>query len=101
MRIIELRAKVTTACAGAEGYDAEATVEEEGKTMYVHVNRFDGNETFTVSEQSVYDFLTGNAEEEPEDVEYLEEYDKGAGAGASKYAGVFGCLSMMLDTMTR
>lgn len=104
MRIIELRAKVSTACFGAEGYDAEAMVEENGKIRYVHLNRYDGMESCTVSEVSVYGLL---AEDEydihpadmDEEVSNLEEYERIEETGKSAYAGVFKRLAEMIEAM--
>lgn len=97
MRIICERCKVTTACAGMEGLDAEIHLElEGGKRLYLHENCYEGTH-FSVAETSIYDFLTsrGNVED-PGEVEFIEEYDSLEEAVSSKYYGYF----KKLDSMT-
>ena len=84
MIIKELKGKVTTGGPGMWAFDAEAIVEDNGKTLYIHANWYDDFKHYTVSERSMFDFMTGASGEDPE-VQYLEEYQSLRGAAKSKY----------------
>lgn len=99
MMVTNLRAKVTTACAGMVGYDAEATVEEGSNNVkYVHANYYGDDVSLTVTDKSVFDYVTGQSEEDPH-ADVLEEYEGISDAENSKYIKVFAVLDQMLQLM--
>lgn len=101
MLVTNLQGKITTGCNGVYGYDAEATVEEGGGGVrYAHANLYDGELTFTVSDTSVYAYLTGEGKDDPHAV-FTEEYE-GIGEAqesGSKYVKVFEVLDRMIALM--
>ncbi len=103
MRIIQERSKVTTACAGMEGYDAELMLEDDAdsgfKTYYVHANSYQG-EYYTLSEKSRFDFITGLSEKDPGDIKYLEEYNNLEDAKGSKFFKYFKIADELLNHLT-
>lgn len=96
--IIAMRTARTIAGPGAIGYDAEATITSDQQELYVHVNFFDGFTSYTVSEVSTFDYLTGDSEEVPE-FEALEEYESLDAAFDSQYLELFVMLDKMLYQM--
>lgn len=97
--IMEIKAKRSFACPGLYGYDAEATVydSDTGKDVYVHVNSYDSMRNYTVSETSIYDFMTGDGEH-PE-AEFSEEYERLSDAKKSEYGKVFDVLAKVVTRM--
>ncbi len=85
MRIISEIAKVTTACAGMEGFDAEVVLEEvtdKGfERIYVHANEYTGF-NYTVAKESSFS-------DEFVDLDVLEEYNSLDAAKDSKYYKYF------------
>lgn len=99
MLVTKVRGKITTACAGVCGYDAEATIEDEnGKVLYAHANDFNDGITFTISETSMYDYLTGQSDDDP-DVEFIEQYDGLGESTDSVYHKVFVVLDQVIQLM--
>lgn len=97
--VYEIRGKSSFAGPGMRGYDAEARVEDQyGNTVYVHVNDYDMRH-YTVSKTSIYDFMTGNAED-PEAV-FDEEYERLADAKKSAYGKVFETLTKVIARMEK
>ncbi len=93
MSIIEIRGKKVN----MDAWVAEATVEDDnGEELYVTVHYYDG-ETYTVSDQSVYDFMTDDCDEPAAD--FLEEYDDCDEAAKSDFADVFEILQDLLDKL--
>lgn len=103
-RIIRERAKVTTACAGMEGYDAEVTVEvwDDNKHMngvyYVHANCFEGFH-YTVAKKSMFEFMTNLSDEDPGEIEFIEEYEKISQTKDSEFSVAFKAANRMLKDM--
>lgn len=76
---------------------AEVVVEyKDGNKLFVTVHFYDG-EYYTVSRQSVYDYLAGNTEEPAKDI--LEEYDDYEDAKKSEFAKVFKILRDMIGKL--
>lgn len=95
MNIIRTRCKKTFAGPGMWAYDAEAKVEDRGEILYIHQN-FYGNDHFTVAEESIFDYMTGETEEEVI-ADFIEEYENLDEAQESRYIEIF----KMLDQMIR
>ena len=96
--IYEIQSKSSYAGPGMRGYDAEARVEDQyGNAVYVHVNDYESRH-YTVSKTSVYDFMTGKTDEDPNAV-FDEEYDKLSDANESKFFRVFNTLDKVIDLM--
>ena len=96
--VYEIRSKSSFAGPGMRGYDAEARVEDlYGNDVYVHVNDYESRH-YTVSKTSVYDFMTGKTDEDP-NVVFDEEYDKLSDAKESKFFRVFNTLDNVIDLM--
>lgn len=84
--ITGIKAEKVYAGPGSFARIAEATVYTgSGETVYVTVQEYDGTE-YTVSKQSVLDFLSGKAED-PAEID--EEYTTLKEAKASVYGPVF------------
>lgn len=102
MRIISERAKVTTVCMGTEAYDAEIEIEElsDGKfsTLYIHANSYDDTH-YSVSKQSMYDYMTGLSDVEPSDVDFIEEYDNFNETKTSQYKKYFAIVDRLLNDL--
>lgn len=99
MFVTDVRGKVTTACDGMVGYDAEATIEEGiGNVKYARASYYGEDACFSVTDKSVFDYLTGQSDEDPH-AETLEEYDGIGDAEGSKYIKVFTVLDQMLQLM--
>jgi len=97
MKIYGIRCREVMACAGSWATVAEAEVEiENGEEVYVTAQEFDTLE-LTVSKQSLYAFLVGNAGE-PADG-FTEEYTAWKDAKASAYAEVFARLKKVMKMM--
>ena len=97
--VYEIRAKSSYAGPGMRGYDAEARVEDQyGNAVYVHVNDYEIRH-YTVSKTSIYDYMTGKAEE-PHAV-FDEEYMKLSDAKESKYYKVFDTLTKVITRMEK
>ena len=98
MRIMEIRAKKVFAGPGTS-WVAEALVEGgEDNTVYVTVHYYDGEE-YTVSRESVYDFLTDEDDETEPAADFLEEYDDYDDAADSDYIGVFDSLREVIEML--
>ena len=98
MGIIEIRAKKIYAGPGTS-WVAEALVEEgNGGKVYATVHYYDG-EDYTVSKESVYDFLTDEENETEPAAEFLEEYDDYDDATDSDYIGVFDSLREVIEML--
>jgi transcriptional regulator with XRE-family HTH domain len=96
MEVISKRGTSTLMCQDMYAYDAEMVVKnDEGKIVYLHANYSYGDH-FTVSNASIYDWMTTASEEEPK-VTFLEEYDSLESTSNSKYAGFFQELDKMTD----
>ena len=100
MVVCEIRGKMSYAGPGMWGYDAEARVEDhKGENrVYVHVNDYEIRH-YTVSKTSIYDYMTGKAEE-PHAV-FDEEYMKLSDAKESKYYKVFDTLTKVITRMEK
>ena len=99
MFMTDVRGKVTTACAGMVGYDAEATVEETtGNVKYVHASCYGDDICFSVTDKSLFDYLTGQEKEDPH-AEILEDYEGINNTSDSKYHRVFVILANVLKLM--
>lgn len=97
--VVNLRGKVSTACNGMLGYNAEAEViNEDRHTVYVHANWADDGIMFTVSDTSIYDYMTGSVQEDPK-AEFSEEYEGIEEAKGSKYYGVMTVLESMINAL--
>ena len=97
--VYEIRSKSSYAGPGMRGYDAEARVEDQyGNEVFVHVNEYDGRH-YTVSKTSIYDFMTGNAED-PNAI-FDEEYSKLSDAKDSAYYKVFDTLNKVITRMEK
>ena len=100
MRIISERAKVSTACAGMEGFDAEVRVEEvtdKGfNTFYVQVNSYNGRSHYAVSKDSAFALLEGKIEE----ISFLEEYESMEDAKESVFYKYFFIADRMINELT-
>lgn len=127
--VSEIRGMRTFAGPGVYGYDAEAAVrDEDGKTLYVYVNGYEGLRHYVVAEKSLYDEMTaipvvaGNEDMPPliTDPEferkmtdwlgkwgeagedgYVEEYRRLSDARESAYYDVFLVLSRMIGLMEK
>lgn len=99
MLVTNLIAKITTACDGMVGYDAEATVEEGTENVkYARASYYGEDVCFSVTDKSVFDYLTGQSDEDPH-AETLEEYEGIGDTTESKYHKVFTVLDQMLQLM--
>ena len=103
LRIIEEKAKVTTAEAGMNGYDAEVTVEvwednHRKGVYYVHANCFEVV-GYTVSEKSMYDWLTNKTNEDPGEIDFLEQYEEIEDAEESPFYAAIQVADRMLDDL--
>lgn len=98
MVIKELRGKVTMGGPGTWAFDAEAVVEDGDKTLYIHAHWYDNFKNYTVSERSMFDFMTGATDEEP-GVEWLEEYHSLRAASKSKYYAAIKAANAILNSM--
>lgn len=103
LRIIEEKAKLTMAGPGINGYDAEVTVVEwDGDEFlgkyYVHANSFEG-EAYTVAEKSMYDWLTNKTEEDPGEIDFLEQYANLEDAKDSKFYEIFKIANRMINEL--
>ena len=98
MYIGKIIAKNVFAGPGNMALVAEAVVENDaGEVVYVTIQDYEGTE-YTVSKQSVYEFLAGSQEEPAS--EFLEEYLKfGVEAKASAYAEVFAKLKRVIKML--
>jgi len=102
-RIISERAKVTTACAGMEGYDAEVTVEAwDGDKFlgkfFVHANEYDGT-SYTVANKSYFEYVTGLSSKNPGEIDFIEEYDDISKTKKSNFAKVFEVADRLLGDL--
>ena len=98
MGIIEIRAKKVFA-GHAASWVAEALVEGgDDNEVYVTVHYYDG-EDYTVSQESVYDFLTDEDDEVEPAEDFLEQYDNSEDAENSDYAEVFEALRNVIDML--
>lgn len=98
MIIKELRGKLTMAGPGSWAFDAEAVVDDNGKTVYVHANWYDDFKHYTVSTQSRFDFLAGNTDDAP-DGTVLEEYKSLRGAAKSKYIAAIKAANAVMNSL--
>ena len=97
MKIYGIQAKEVMACAGSWAVVAEAGVDlPGGSTVYVTAQEYDGVE-LTVSKESLYDFLVGDAEEPA--CGFIEEYRTWKDAKASEYAAVFDRLKKVMKML--
>ncbi len=97
MKILESRCKRTIGGPGMIAYDGEMKLQtKEGKTIFLHINHFD-EDHYTVADYSIYDYMTGATEVEPERNDYLEEYDDFADALKSQYGDYFRQLDLKID----
>ena len=95
--IISMRGTRTFAGPGVYAIDAEAEVRvDNGETVYVHINDYDGFRHYTVSKTSIYDFMTGESDTDPEAV-FTEEYTSLKETKTSEYARAFKALSAMVS----
>ena len=97
--VYEIRSKSSYAGPGMRGYDAEARVEDQyGNKVFVHVNEYDGRH-YTVSKKSIYDFMTGKAEDLK--TVFDEEYSKLSDAKGSAYYKVFDTLNKVITRLEK
>ena len=95
--IISMRGTRTFAGPGVYAIDAEAEVRvDSGETVYIHINDYDSFRHYTVSKTSIYDFMTGASDTDPEAV-FTEEYTSLKETRNSEYAAVFKALSAMVS----
>ena len=103
MRIICERAKVTTACMGNEAYDAELEIEElsggQLVTLYIHANLYDGMH-YSVSRQSMFDYMTGLSDVDPGEIDFIEEYEDLDEIQNSKYKVYFEIADRLIKDLT-
>ena len=98
--VSSIRAKRTSGCSGTYGIDAEAVVVvDNAGEVYAHANQYDGERHYTISSKSIYDFMTGDAENPH--AEFSEEYDSLGEANESEYYGVFQTLEACLNTLDK
>ena len=99
--INEIKAAKSFAGPGEWAIDAEATVfdTETGKELYVHVNDYDMFRHYTVSETSIYEFMTGDGDD-PGAV-FTEEYGKFSDAKGSEYYKVFDTLNKVITRLAK
>lgn len=96
MRAIRMRAAQSLIQPGVYAYDAEMTVETgDGAIVYLH-NNYSDDESFTVSGNSFFDFITGISDAEVE-ADFLEEYESIGQATVSIYFPVFKALDAFVD----
>ena len=81
-----VKAKKVMACPGSFALVAEAMLLEKGEETYVTYQLYD-TEEFTVSKESLYDYLAEDGDEPAEGI--LEEYTKLSEAKKTKYGKVF------------
>ena len=96
MRILSIRARITTACAPSEAQDAELLT-QDGKNLFLHINEYDG-EHYTVAESSIFDYLTIGTEKTPE-VAFIEEYSNWRSTQKSKYKEYFSQLRKVIKML--
>lgn len=97
MKIYEMKCRKVFAVPDGYVYIAEANVEEaDGSDTYVAVQKYEGLD-MTVSKQSMYAFLCGDAADPAE--EFLEEYRTIDEASESAYAEVFRKLVEMIGML--
>ena len=97
MGIIGIRAKKIFAGPGTWAWLAEALVKDgRDEELYAAVHYYDG-EDYTVSRQSLYDFLAEDGDRMVSD--YLEVYDDYEDAKKSEYAEIFARLRSVIDML--
>ena len=97
IKIINKRAEKTLVVPPPSAYNAEIEIEENGKTLYIHVC-YHAETTYSVSEKSIYDYMTEKTEE-IEDVEFIEEYNEQEEAMTSHYAPYFKIAEEMINEL--
>ena len=98
MRILSIRARITTAWAPSEAQDAEMELlTQDGKNLFLHINEYDG-EHYTVAESSIFDYLTIGTEKTPE-VAFIEEYSNWRSTQKSKYKEYFSQLRKVIKIL--
>lgn len=98
MRILNIRARITTACVASEAQDAEMELlTQDGKNLFLHINEYEG-EHYTVAESSIFDYLTTGTEKTPE-VLFIEEYSSWKSTQKSKYKEYFSQLRKVIKML--
>lgn len=97
IKVINKRAERTQIIPPPSAYNAEITIEEDGKILYVHICSH-AETSYTVAEKSVYDYMTRKTDEF-EEVDFLEEYIEDEEAMESKYAEYFKMAEDMLEKL--
>lgn len=87
-----VKAKKVMACPGSFALVAEAVLYEEGKEVYLTYQLYD-TEEFTVSNESVYNYLAEDGPAPKEEVS--EEYTRLADAKKTRYGKTFEMLRRM------
>ena len=89
---------------GNEAYDAEIEIEElidgEYVTLYIHANIY-GETHYSVSKQSMYDYMTGLSDIDPGDVDFIEEYDDFDETKSSQYKKYFEIADRLLNDLLK
>ena len=97
IKIIDKKAERTPVIPPPFAYNAEITIEEDGKILYVHV--CDHAETvYSVAEKSIYDYMTQKTDKF-EEVDFIEEYLDEDEATTSKYAPYFDMACDMIEKL--
>lgn len=115
IKVINKRAERTPVIPPPYAYNAEITIEEDGKILYVHICSY-AETSYTVAEKSSYDYMTRNFydndmwieesgcgypidEEAYEKFDFLEEYIDYDDAMESKYAEYFKMAEDMIEKL--
>ena len=96
--VLEIKAKRTMACGtGMYGVDAEATIESAtGKTLYAHANWSNEGIQYSVSETSIFDYMTGATSEDP-GARFIEVYENLSDAKGTECYAPFVALKLLID----
>lgn len=98
--VSSIRAKRTSGCAGTYGIDAEAVISvDDASEVYAHANLYDGERHYTIGNKSIYDFMTGDAEDPH--AEFSEEYDNLSETEESEYHDAFLALDVCLKALDK
>lgn len=74
VQVISIKAETSNNDCLCWGYNVEITLKRShAKELYIHLNQY-LNSHYTVSDRSMFDFVTGRTDE-VEQVDFIEEYD--------------------------
>ena len=91
-----LKATKVMACPGSFALIAEAVLLENGEKIYVTYQSYD-TEEYTVSKDSVYNYMTGEGESTSDPVD--EEYTSLAEAKKTRYGKTFAMLNRLVKKL--